>query len=284
MREVNITPSITDRSSRVLEYYLQDIGKMNLLQADEEITIARQIKLGDKAALDRLVKTNLRFVVSVAKKYQHYGLPLTDLISEGNLGLITAAQKFDETKGFKFISYAVWWIRQSILAALTEHARMIRLPMNKIHEINRVGKAALVVEQQVEFRPSADQIAEHLGIPVARVTDVLATPTWTDSLDSTLGEDEFSAYDKLTDAEDLTDLQLMTEDASREVRLLLSCLDEKERVVIKMSFGVGGEAEIIPAEIARNMGLTKERIRQIRLSALSKLRNIKINDYDRQYS
>ncbi|MDN3548956.1 sigma-70 family RNA polymerase sigma factor [Mucilaginibacter aquaedulcis] len=284
MREVNITPSITDRSSRVLEYYLQDIGKMNLLQADEEITIARQIKLGDKAALDRLVKTNLRFVVSVAKKYQHYGLPLTDLISEGNLGLITAAQKFDETKGFKFISYAVWWIRQSILAALTEHARMIRLPMNKIHEINRVGKAALVVEQQVEFRPSADQIAEYLGIPVARVTDVLATPTWTDSLDSTLGEDEFSAYDKLTDAEDRTDLQLMTEDATREVGLLLSCLDEKERVVIKMSFGIGGEAEIIPAEIARNMGLTKERIRQIRLSALSKLRNMKINDYDRQYS
>ena len=276
MRELQITQTITNRESRAVETYLHELSRLNPVSTEEEVTLAKRIREGDQAALDRLVKTNLRFVVSVAKKYQRQGMPLCDLISEGNLGLIKAAKKFDETRGFKFISFAVWWIRQSILAALTENSRMIRLPMNKIHDISKINKAIAAVEQETLRKPSAEQIAEHLAISPEKVNDALSVSAWISSLDAPFGdEDEYSSYDQLYEKDNCTDGALVAEDASLEIKLLLSRLNERERSVIDLSFGLSGNEEASSADIARHLGLTGERVRQIRNQALHKLRNTK---------
>jgi RNA polymerase primary sigma factor len=276
MRELQITQTITNRETRAVETYLHELGKLNLISTEEEVTLAKQVRQGDKAALDRLVKTNLRFVVSVAKRYQHQGMPLCDLISEGNLGLIKAAKKFDETRGFKFISFAVWWIRQSILAALTENSRMIRLPMNKIHDISKINKAMAVVEQETLRKPSAEQVAEYLDMSPEKVNEALYVAPWITSLDKPFGDgDEYSPYERLYEKDNRTDGALMAEDASLEISMLLSRLSERERSVIDMSFGLSGDGEVPAAEIARCLGLSRERVRQILNEALYKLRNIK---------
>lgn len=276
MRELQITQTITNRESRAVETYLHELSRLNPLSTEEEVTLAKRIREGDQAALDRLVKTNLRFVVSVAKKYQRQGMPLCDLISEGNLGLIKAAKKFDETRGFKFISFAVWWIRQSILAALTENSRMIRLPMNKIHDISKINKAIAAVEQETLRKPSAEQIAEYLATSPEKVNDALSVAAWISSLDAPYGdEDEYSLHEQLFEKDNCTDGALVAEDASLEIKLLLSRLNERERSVIDLSFGLSGNEEATSADIARHLGLTGERVRQIRNQALHKLRNTK---------
>ncbi|UOE51002.1 sigma-70 family RNA polymerase sigma factor [Mucilaginibacter sp. SMC90] len=276
MRDLNITQNITNKESRAVEAYLGELGRLRLISADEEIDLAKRIRQGDHAALDRLVQANLRFVVSVAKKYQHQGIPLSDLISEGNLGLIQAARKFDETRGFKFISYAVWWIRQSILAALTEHSRMIRLPMNKINDISKLNKAVAEMEQELCHRPSAAQLAGFLRMTTEKVDGILAAAPRVSSLDNPFGEDDdYSPYDRLCLHGEPTDGALMAEDAQLEIRLILQKLNERERSVIDMSFGLTGGSEIPPEDIAVRLGLTRERVRQIRKAAIRKLRNSK---------
>lgn len=279
MREFNITQNITNKETKVVDTYLGELGKLCLISADEEAALAKRIKQGDHAALNRLVQANLRFVVSVAKKYQHQGMPLSDLISEGNLGLLQAARKFDETRGFKFISYAVWWIRQSILAALTEHSRMIRLPMNKINDISKVNKAVAAMEQELYYRPSAEQLAGFLHMTVEKVDGILAAAPKVSSLDAPFGEDDdYSRYDRLDMHGEPTDEALMAEDAMIEIRLILQNLNEREQSVINMLFGLTGGVEIPPEDIAVRLGLTRERVRQIRKAALQKLRNRKQTD------
>lgn len=274
IRDLNITQNITNKESRSVETYLGELGKTRLISPEEEVGLAGRIRQGDLAALNRLVQANLRFVVSVAKKYQHQGMPLSDLISEGNLGLIEAAKKFDETRGFKFISYAVWWIRQSILAALTEHSRMIRLPMNKVNDISKVNKAVAQMEQELYHRPSAGQLAGFLGMTVEQIDGILAAAPRVSSLDTPFGEDDdYSAYDRLCAPGEATDGTLMAEDAQLEIRLMLQNLNERERSVIAMSFGLTGGNEIPPEEIAASLGLTRERVRQIRKTAIQKLRD-----------
>jgi RNA polymerase primary sigma factor len=279
IRDLNITQNNTNKETKAVETYLGELGRLRLISPEEEAALARRIKQGDHAALDRLVQANLRFVVSVAKKYQHQGMPLSDLISEGNLGLIQAARKFDETRGFKFISYAVWWIRQSILAALTEHSRMIRLPMNKVNDISKVNKAVAVLEQELYHRPSAEQVAGFLQMSIEKVDGILAAAPKVSSLDAPFGEeDDYSPYDRLNMHGEPTDGSLMAEDAQLEIWLTLQNLNERERSVIDMSFGLTSGTEIPPEDIAASLGLTRERVRQIRKAAIQKLRNRKQTD------
>lgn len=277
MRELKITTNITNREAVSVETYFNDISRLPMISPEEEVALAKKIRQGDRAALDRLCTANLRFVVSVAKKYQHQGLPLSDLISEGNLGLIKAAKRFDETRGFKFISFAVWWIRQSIIAAITENARMVRLPMNKIGEISKINKALSAIEQQTLREPTEEQLAEYLGMEPQRVREALSCAPWVNSYDAPLGtEDGYSAIEKSASAEPATDHLLVAEDARQETAFLLAGLSERERIVILFSYGFQTGWEMTPADIGAHLGMGGERVRQIRNEALEKLRKLKL--------
>jgi RNA polymerase primary sigma factor len=276
MRQLKITKSITNRESQSLEKYLQEIGKVDLLTPEEEVTLAKAIKQGDQLALEKLTKANLRFVVSVAKQYQNQGLSLSDLINEGNLGLIKAAQRFDETRGFKFISYAVWWIRQSILQALAEQSRIVRLPLNKVGSLNKINRAFSELEQEFEREPSADELAENLEISTEEVETTLGVAARHVSMDAPFveGEDN-SLLDVLENANTpQTDSMLeYKESLSREIDRSLSTLTERQCDVIKLYFGIGVEHPMSLEDIGEKFGLTRERVRQIKDKAINKLRS-----------
>ncbi|WP_353480897.1 sigma-70 family RNA polymerase sigma factor [Haliscomenobacter sp.] len=276
MRQLKITKSITNRESQSLEKYLQEIGKVDLLTPEEEVELAKRIKQGDQAALEKLTKANLRFVVSVAKQYQNQGLSLSDLINEGNLGLIKAAQRFDETRGFKFISYAVWWIRQSILQALAEQSRIVRLPLNKVGSLNKINKAFSELEQEFEREPSPEELAELLEIPTEEVETTLGVAARHVSMDAPFveGEDN-SLLDVLENSTTpSTDAGLdYNESLRREIERSLSTLTDRQCDVIKLYFGIGVEHPMSLEDIGEKFGLTRERVRQIKDKAINKLRS-----------
>lgn len=278
MRQLKITRSITNRESASLDKYLQEIGREELITVEEEVELAQRIRRGDRRALEKLTRANLRFVVSVAKQYQNQGLSLPDLINEGNLGLIKAAEKFDETRGFKFISYAVWWIRQSILQALAEQARIVRLPLNQVGSLNKISKAFSRFEQENERRPSAEELAESLDLPVDRVVDTMKVSGRHVSVDAPFADgDDNSLLDVLENADSpVADRSLIDESLSQEVERALGQLSERERKVVKMFFGIDGH-EMTLEEIGIKMGLTRERVRQIKEKALRKLRGTRKN-------
>ncbi len=276
MRQLKITKSITNRESQSLEKYLQEIGKVDLLTPEEEVDLAKRIKQGDQAALEKLTKANLRFVVSVAKQYQNQGLSLSDLINEGNLGLIKAAQRFDETRGFKFISYAVWWIRQSILQALAEQSRIVRLPLNKVGSLNKINKAFSELEQEYEREPSADELADMLEIATEEVETTLGVAARHVSMDAPFveGEDN-SLLDVLENSSTpSTDSKLdYRESLRREIERSLGTLTDRQCDVIKLYFGIGVEHPMSLEDIGEKFGLTRERVRQIKDKAINKLRS-----------
>ncbi len=278
MRQLKITKSITNRESASLDKYLQEIGREELISVEEEVELAQRIRRGDRRALEKLTRANLRFVVSVAKQYQNQGLSLPDLINEGNLGLIKAAEKFDETRGFKFISYAVWWIRQSILQALAEQARIVRLPLNQVGSLNKISKAFSRFEQENERRPSAEELAESLDLPVDKVADTMKVSGRHISVDAPFSEgDDNSLLDVLVNADSpIADRSLIDESLSQEVDRALNLLSEREQKVIKMFFGID-EQEMTMEEIGVKMGLTRERVRQIKEKAIRKLRSTRKN-------
>ncbi len=276
MRQLKITKSITNRESASLDKYLQEIGRKDLITVDEEVELAQKIKQGDQAALDKLVSANLRFVVSVAKQYQNQGLSLPDLIDEGNLGLIKAAQKFDETRGFKFISYAVWWIRQSILQALAEQSRIVRLPLNQVGSLNKIGKALQRFEQENERRPSASELADQLDVPVEKIADTMKISGRHVSVDAPFvdGEDN-SLLDVLPNEDSpMADSSLNQESLSKEVNRALDQLNPRERDILKMFFGIGCQ-EMTLEEIGAKFDLTRERVRQIKEKAIRRLKGQK---------
>ena len=276
MRQLKITKSITNRESQSLDKYLQEIGREELVSVEEEVELAQRIRNGDRKALDKLTRANLRFVVSVAKQYQNQGLSLPDLINEGNLGLIKAAKKFDETLGFKFISYAVWWIRQSILQALAEQSRIVRLPLNQVGSLNKISKALSKFEQENERRPSPEELAKQLDIPVDKISDTLKVSGRHISVDAPFveGEDN-SLLDVLTnDDSPMADSSLNRESLSKEVERALNQLSEREREILKMFFGIGCQ-EMTLEEIGAKFDLTRERVRQIKEKAIRKLKGPK---------
>lgn len=276
MRQLKITKSITNRESASLDKYLQEIGREELITVSEEVELAQRIKKGDQKALDKLTRANLRFVVSVAKQYQNQGLSLPDLINEGNLGLIRAAQKFDETRGFKFISYAVWWIRQSILQALAEQSRIVRLPLNQVGSLNKISKELSRFEQENERRPSAEELAERLDIPVDKISDTLKVSGRSISVDAPFveGEDN-SLLDVLpNDDSPSADASLNQESLSKEVDRALRQLYDRERDILKMFFGIGCP-EMTLEEIGEKFDLTRERVRQIKEKAIRRLKGQK---------
>ena len=274
MRQLKITKSITNRESQSLDKYLQEISKETLITAEEEVLLAQRIKEGDQIALEKLIKSNLRFVISVAKQYQNQGLTLPDLINEGNLGLIKAAQRFDETRGFKFISYAVWWIRQSILQALAEQSRIVRLPLNQVGSLNKLNKTFSRLEQQYERAPSEHELAEELEVTSTKVTDTLRVGGRHVSVDAPFqeGEDN-SLLDVLINSDSPTaDTDLMIESLQREIKRSLSTLSEREREVIILFFGIGMKHGLTLEEIGTKFDLTRERVRQIKEKAIRRLR------------
>ena len=274
MRQLKITKSITNRESASLDKYLQEIGKEELITVEEEVELAQRIKKGDQEALEKLTKANLRFVVSVAKQYQNQGLSLPDLINEGNLGLIKAAEKFDETRGFKFISYAVWWIRQSILQALAEQSRIVRLPLNQVGSLNKINKAFARFEQEHERTPSPEELANELELPKEKVTDTLRVAGRHVSVDAPFadGEDN-SLLDVLVNPDSPNaDRGLINESLSTEVDRALETLTERERDIIKYFFGIGC-SEMTLEEIGEKFDLTRERVRQIKEKAIRRLRH-----------
>ena len=274
MRQLKITKSITNRESASLDKYLQEIGKEELITVEEEVELAQRIKKGDQEALEKLTKANLRFVVSVAKQYQNQGLSLPDLINEGNLGLIKAAEKFDETRGFKFISYAVWWIRQSILQALAEQSRIVRLPLNQVGSLNKINKAFARFEQEHERTPSPEELATELERPKEKVTDTLRVAGRHVSVDAPFadGEDN-SLLDVLVNPDSPNaDRGLINESLSTEVDRALETLTERERDIIKYFFGIG-TSEMTLEEIGEKFDLTRERVRQIKEKAIRRLRH-----------
>ncbi len=275
MRQLKITKSITNRESQSLEKYLQEIGKVDLLTPEEEVELAKRIKQGDPAALEKLTKANLRFVVSVAKQYQNQGLSLSDLINEGNLGLIKAAQRFDETRGFKFISYAVWWIRQSILQALAEQSRIVRLPLNKVGSLNKINKAFSELEQTYEREPSAEELAELLEITPEEVETTLGVAARHVSMDAPFVEGEDNSLLDVLENKDMpgTDQHLEYMDSlRREIERSLSTLTDRQADVIKLYFGIGVDHPLSLEDIGDRFGLTRERVRQIKDKAINKLR------------
>ncbi|MBE5032381.1 sigma-70 family RNA polymerase sigma factor [Gallalistipes aquisgranensis] len=274
MRQLKITKSITNRESASLDKYLQEIGKEDLITVEEEVELAQRIKKGDQEALEKLTKANLRFVVSVAKQYQNQGLSLPDLINEGNLGLIKAAEKFDETRGFKFISYAVWWIRQSILQALAEQSRIVRLPLNQVGSLNKINKAFARFEQENERTPSPEELASALDLPKEKVTDTLRVSGRHVSVDAPFadGEDN-SLLDVLVNTDSPNaDRGLINESLGTEVERALATLTEREKDIIKYFFGIGC-SEMTLEEIGEKFGLTRERVRQIKEKAIRRLRH-----------
>ena len=275
MRQLKITKQVTNRETASLDKYLQEIGKVGLISADEEVELAQKIKAGDQKALDKLTKANLRFVVSVAKQYQNQGLTLPDLINEGNLGLIKAAQRFDETRGFKFISYAVWWIRQSILQALAEQSRIVRLPLNKIGSINKINKKYAELEQLNERAPSAEEIAQELDMTEEDVKESLKNSGRHISMDAPLVEGEDSnLYDVLKSGESPNpDRELMNESLRIEIERALQTLTPREADVIRLYFGLGGQHAMTLEEIGETFDLTRERARQIKEKAIRRLKH-----------
>lgn len=274
MRQLKIQKSITGRESASLEKYMQEIGREELIDMDEEVELAQKIRSGDKKALDKLVKANLRFVISVAKQYQNQGLALADLINEGNIGLIKAAEKFDETRGFKFISYAVWWIRQSIMQALAEQSRIVRLPANQVGSQNKIKHAIQRFEQEYERMPSVEELSEELDMPLDKVDGLLRNSGRHVSLDAPLTEGEEGTRLDVIPGDDIpvTDDGLIKESLFIELDTALKCiLNEREQAVIKKSFGLGC-AEMTLDEVAQDLGLTRERVRQIKDKALKHLR------------
>ncbi len=275
MRQLKISKQITNRESQSLDKYLQEIGKVDLLTSDEEVELAKRIKEGDQIALEKLTKANLRFVVSVAKQYQNQGLSLGDLINEGNLGLIKAAQRFDETRGFKFISYAVWWIRQSILQALAEQSRIVRLPLNRVGSLNKISKTFSALEQKFEREPSPEELAEVLEVTTAEVVDTMKISGRHVSMDAPFVQgEENSLLDVLANNnEETPDSGLMTDSLRREVQRALSTLTQRESDVITLYFGLNGEHAMTLEEIGEKFSLTRERVRQIKEKAIRRLRH-----------
>jgi RNA polymerase primary sigma factor len=275
MRQLKITKSITNRESASLDKYLQEIGREDLITAEEEVVLAKKIRDGDQAALEKLTKANLRFVVSVAKQYQNQGLSLPDLINEGNLGLIKAAKRFDETRGFKFISYAVWWIRQSILQALAEQSRIVRLPLNQVGSLNKINKAFSKLEQEFEREPSPEELAGILDLPEDKIADTMRVSGRHVSMDAPFANgEENSLLDVLVNHDSpRADNELMNESLQREIERSLSTLTERERDVVKLFFGIGLNHGLTLEEIGAKFDLTRERVRQIKEKAIRRLRH-----------
>ena len=286
MRQLKITKSITNRESQSLDKYLQDIGKEELITAEEEVILAQKIRAGDQKSLEKLTRANLRFVVSVAKQYQNQGLTLPDLINEGNLGLIKAAQKFDETRGFKFISYAVWWIRQSILQALAEQARIVRLPLNQVGSLNKINKAFSRLEQEFERQPSAEELAEALEVPEDKIKESLSVSGRHVSMDAPLSsaEDGGTLMDVMANPDSpKADHALMAESLQKEIERSLSTLTDKEREIIRLFFGIGMNHGLTLEEIGAKFNLTRERVRQIKEKAIRRLRHTSRNKLLKAY-
>ena len=275
MRQLKITKQVTNRETASLDKYLQEIGKVDLITAEEEVELAQRIKAGDQIALEKLTKANLRFVVSVAKQYQNQGLTLPDLINEGNLGLIKAAQRFDETRGFKFISYAVWWIRQSILQALAEQSRIVRLPLNQVGSLNKINKAFSKLEQEFERPPSSDELATALDLPEEKVKDTMKVSGRHVSVDAPFAEGEDnSLLDVMVNNDSpKADIELMRESLQREIERSLSTLTDREKDVVMLFFGIGMQHGLTLEEIGAKFDLTRERVRQIKEKAIRRLRH-----------
>ena len=275
MRQLKITKSITNRESQSLDKYLQEIGREELITAEMEVELAQKIKQGDQIALEKLTKANLRFVVSVAKQYQNQGLTLPDLINEGNLGLIKAAQRFDETRGFKFISYAVWWIRQSILQALAEQSRIVRLPLNQVGSLNKINKAFSRLEQEFERPPSSDELATALELTEEKVKDTMKISGRHVSVDAPFvdGEDNSLLDVMVNNGSPKADLELMRESLQREIERSLSTLNDREKDVVMLFFGIGKKHGLTLEEIGSKFDLTRERVRQIKEKAIRRLRH-----------
>ena len=275
MRQLKITKQVTNRETASLDKYLQEIGKVELITAEEEVELAQRIRQGDKIALEKLTKANLRFVVSVSKQYQNQGLSLPDLINEGNLGLIKAAQRFDETRGFKFISYAVWWIRQSILQALAEQSRIVRLPLNKIGSINKINKTDAKLEQEFEREPNAEEIAEALDITEAEVKESMKNAGRHVSMDAPLVQDEDNnMYDVLKSDDVVTpETELLYESLRKEIDRAISTLTPREADVVRLYFGLNGSHPMTLEEIGEKFDLTRERVRQIKEKAIRRLKH-----------
>ena len=274
MRQLKINKSITNRESQSLDKYLQEIGKEELVSVEEEVELAQRIKKGDRKALEKLTKANLRFVVSVAKQYQNQGLSLPDLINEGNVGLIKAAEKFDETRGFKFISYAVWWIRQSILQAIAEQSRIVRLPLTQVGSVNKINKVLNKFEQEYERKPSIEEISEKVDLPEDKIDDVLKINSRHVSVDAPFadGEDNGLLDVLVNDDSPMADKSLVLESLRAEINTALQALNERERNVIEAFFGIN-QPEMTLDEIGTKYGLTRERVRQIKEKAIRRLRN-----------
>ncbi len=274
MRQLKITKSITNRESASLDKYLQEIGKYDLISVEEEVELAQRIRKGDRIAIEKLTRANLRFVVSVAKQYQNQGLSLPDLINEGNLGLIKAAEKFDETRGFKFISYAVWWIRQSIMQAINEQSRIVRLPLNQVSSLSKYNKAVAKFEQENQRKPSEEELSEILELPPEKISDTMRVSGRHVSVDAPFvsGEDN-TLLDVLENSDSpIADSQLINESLSKEIERAFATLTERERNILKLSFGIG-VPEMSLEEIGEKYGLTRERVRQIKEKAIRRLRN-----------
>ena len=284
MRQLKITKSITTRESAALEKYLQEISKETMISAEEEVELAQRIKKGDQKALERLTKANLRFVVSVAKQYQNQGLSLPDLINEGNLGLLKAAERFDETRGFKFISYAVWWIRQSILQAISEQSRIVRLPLNQVGSVNKINREINRFEQLNERRPSVDEIAEKVDLPHDKIDEAMAINGHQISVDAPFVEGEDNSLLDVMANNDapMADNLLVEESLRSEIQTALNALNERERNVLEASYGIN-QPELTLEEIGSKFGLTRERVRQIKEKAIRKLRNSKTNKFLKTY-
>ena len=274
MRQLKITKSITNRDGESLDKYLQEISKEELLTVEEEVELAARVKKGDHKALETLTRANLRFVVSVAKQYQNQGLSLPDLINEGNLGLIKAAERFDETRGFKFISYAVWWIRQSILQAIAEQSRIVRLPLNQVSSVNKISQVLSRFEQENERRPSVDEISEQVDLPLEKIDEALSINGKHVSVDAPFadGEDNSLLDVLVNDNSPSADKQLVLESLRQEIQKALSCLNERERMIIEAYYGIE-QPEMTLEEIGTRYGLTRERVRQIKEKAIRRLRN-----------
>jgi len=284
MRQLKITKSITNRESASLDKYLQEIGKYDLISVEEEVELAQRIKKGDKTAIEKLTSANLRFVVSVAKQYQNQGLSLPDLINEGNLGLIKAAEKFDETRGFKFISYAVWWIRQSIMQAINEQSRIVRLPLNQVSSLSKYHKAVAEFEQKNRRKPSPEELAVILEVSREKIVATMKVSGRHISVDAPFAEGEDnSLLDVLSDDDSpIADGGLMRESLSKEIERAFSTLTDRERQILKLSFGIGG-IEMSLEEIGQQFGLTRERVRQIREKAIKRLRTTSRSNLLKQY-
>ena len=284
MRQLKITKSITNRESEALDKYLQEIGKEEMISVEEEVELAQRIRKGDHKALERLTKANLRFVVSVAKQYQNQGLSLPDLINEGNVGLIKAAEKFDETRGFKFISYAVWWIRQSILQAIAEQSRIVRLPLNQVGSVNKINKVLSKFEQEHERRPSVEEISESLDLPEDKVDEALSANSRHVSVDAPFvdGEDNSLLDVLVNDDAPMADRSLLIESLKAEINKALKVLNDRERGVVEAFYGIN-QPEMTLEEIGSKFGLTRERVRQIKEKAIRRLRSTTNNKILKTY-